>query len=677
MEASTPPSRGPCRPPSPALVVIDRVDTDPSPGHTSNDVDARARNAAQSRSRSRRPSNVSVQQLRRIATALWAPRSYRQWKSPILMIAFLFLGFGTHRWGFLQPGESTPVSDCHPLDAQIRSLKPYVSIGTACAFLAQLALTSSVWRSYTQWLWRSVYSHNGWTINGLNKAFSADTAPSSIFSCNMLRNFRLGPFMALFAWCLILPSFFTPAALFVYPSVETVAAEESVPYLAIANSSAGSDFAYSPPRNSSTTKFKDDTSRIFTGPRTVLTLLAGATASQGEILPIQGPTNHSAYSVDFYGPIVKCGDANQTAVSGIERLLSEHMAIPKGTTRQVDSAYFGFVPVWNTTGDLIALSQPRYQEPSNGTNELWMTFQRYTLGGAGERTRARIFQVCRLYNATYDLSLKWDRGRQIVNGSYSVREEITFPRDRRGEVSDMASHAYAAFMWTLTDQLVGSFGWFRRSGGSSDGHEDIAQFGAIESPIRHTSVLGSVDLDVYFDFNAIYGLYVHDNETEISGQRLQDKQLARNRTLAALIEELSYNMTVSLLHNKLLTHNTTRQVTRWNDVNRYGYNPMSLFIPYALANLVVLISAILGLVSFRHGTHPDKTFQDIANAAGEPLVTNNIRDFQAMPRQLSVDELLVSGDPGYLSPGSPVPTRSRAGSDSSRISAFVDPSSQS
>lgn len=45
-----------------------------------------------------------------------------------------------------------------------------------------------------------MYSHNGWTINGLNKAFSADTAPSSIFSCNMLRNFRLGPFMALFAW---------------------------------------------------------------------------------------------------------------------------------------------------------------------------------------------------------------------------------------------------------------------------------------------------------------------------------------------------------------------------------------------------------------------------------------------------------------------------------------------
>ena len=28
------------------------------------------------------------------ATSLWTPRSYRQWKSRILMVAFLFLGFG-------------------------------------------------------------------------------------------------------------------------------------------------------------------------------------------------------------------------------------------------------------------------------------------------------------------------------------------------------------------------------------------------------------------------------------------------------------------------------------------------------------------------------------------------------------------------------------------------------
>jgi hypothetical protein len=48
---------------------------------------------------------------------------------------------------------------------------------------------------------------------------------------------------------------------------------------------------------------------------------------------------------------------------------------------------------------------------------------------------------------------------------------------------------------------------------------------------------------------------VYDTErvTQISDERLQDKNRAKNRTLAALVEELSYNLTVSLMHNHLLT----------------------------------------------------------------------------------------------------------------------------
>jgi hypothetical protein len=354
--------------------------------------------------------------------------------------------------------------------------------------------------------------------------------------------------------CLVLQPFFTPAALFVHRGLNETTIEQQVPYLAIANSSVGRLFAYSPPRNSSTIKFRDDTSRIFAGPRTILSLLASATASQGTILPISSPTNHSAYSVSFYGPVVTCGDANKTTVPVIEDMLAQHMDIPKGNTRQVDSAYFAFVPVWNTTGDLIALSQPRYAEPSNGTNELWMTFQRHSFNASGSQVRNRIFQVCRLHNATFDVSLKWDRGSQLVNSTHEVHEQIEFPNDRRGEVSDMANHAYAAFMWVLTDQLVGSLGWFRQKDDEPDGDGGIAQFGALESPISHTSLLGSVDLDVYFDFNYIYELYRRDNETKLSPQRLQDKELARNRTLPVLVEELSSNLTISLMHNTLLTY---------------------------------------------------------------------------------------------------------------------------
>ncbi|KPM44202.1 hypothetical protein AK830_g2378 [Neonectria ditissima] len=551
--------------------------------------------------------------------ASWRPRTYQRWKSPALMVVFFLVGFGLSlcHCVFYPSLNGQIVGDSYRQEEKLR-------VGTACAFLAQLALTSSVWKSYTQWLWRAVYSSNTWTVQGLNKAFSVETSPFALLSPKMFKNFKLGAVMGFFAWCLILPPFFTPATLFVYPSGEVVTAKEQVPYLAIANSSAGSEFAYSPPMNSSTTKFKDDTSRIFTGPRTILTLLASAAASRGEILPIAAPSNHSAYSIDFYGPIVQCKDANATTVALMDRLLRQHMAVPKGTARQVDSAYFGFVPAFNSTGDLVALSEPRYQGPSNAANELWMTFQQYVLDSKRGRVRTRAWQVCRLHNATYDLRFEWDRGVQNLTGSYKVGETVGFPRDRPGDVSDMASHAYAAFMWALTDHLVGSFAWFKQGNisGTNDnsGLGRAAQFGAIESPIRQTSVLGSVDLDVFFDFNAIYGLYASDNEKSLSRQRLQDKALAKNRTLAVLIEELSFNTTVTLLYNRLLTDNSTREVTRWNDVNRYGYLATSLFIPYALANLIAFAAVVLGIVSFYYEAFPDKTFQDIASAAADPHV---------------------------------------------------------
>lgn len=73
------------------------------------------------------------------------------------------------------------------------------------------------------------------------------------------------------------------------------------------------------------------------------------------------------------------------------------------------------------------------------------------------------------------------------------------------------------------------------------------------------------------------------------------------------------------------SYNTTGLVTVWEEVNRYGYMPNSLFIPYALANLFCLITVFLGLVSFyRHGAMPDKKFQDIASAAEDPEVGESL-----------------------------------------------------
>lgn len=322
-----------------------------------------------------------------------------------------------------------------------------------------------------------------------------------------------------------------------------------MPTLTIANASTFSEFAFSIP--TSRTRLSDDNSKVFAGPRTILSLLSTATASLGRILPIKPPYNHSSYSVQFDGPIVQCDQANSSAATAIDSLLRDKMAISDGVANETENVYYAFVPAFDAAGRLMALSKPRLQYPSNATNQLWMTYLRYAIDLNGNHIRERDYQVCQLYNATYDLTLEWDGGIQHVSPSYKVHEAVHFPNKQPDPVSGMSRHAYSALFWALTNQVVGSFGWFEEVD-RSDGIA-AAQFGVIDTPISRTSLLGSSDLDLFFDLDNQKGWSERTNTTELSDQRLQDKALARNRTLAVLIEELSFNTTVSLLNNELLT----------------------------------------------------------------------------------------------------------------------------
>jgi hypothetical protein len=58
-------------------------------------------------------------------------------------------------------------------------------------------------------------------------------------------------------------------------------------------------------------------------------------------------------------------------------------------------------------------------------------------------------------------------------------------------------------------------------------------------------------------------------------------------------------------------------VTEWQDVNRYGYNPYGLWIPYALVSLFTFVTVIIGTIAFFSGgakPNPGHKFQDIVGA---------------------------------------------------------------
>lgn len=66
-----------------------------------------------------------------------------------------------------------------------------------------------------------------------------------------------------------------------------------------------------------------------------------------------------------------------------------------------------------------------------------------------------------------------------------------------------------------------------------------------------------------------------------------------------------------------------------NPVNRYGYKPQGLFIPYALATFFSLVVVLLGLYSFiRDGVNPDRRYEDIVAAVGDSDTARVIKSRQ-------------------------------------------------
>jgi hypothetical protein len=79
--------------------------------------------------------------------------------------------------------------------------------------------------------------------------------------------------------------------------------------------------------------------------------------------------------------IVQCNSANSSVATQVENLLKDLMAIPLGTAKETINVYYGFV-----------------------------------IDSGGNRIQERHYQVCRLYPASYDLQLEWDRGVQNFKG---------------------------------------------------------------------------------------------------------------------------------------------------------------------------------------------------------------------------------------------------------------------
>ena len=293
----------------------------------------------------------------------------------------------------------------------------------------------------------------------------------------------------------------------------------------------------------------------FLGPRTIISRLSTATATQGEILPIQPPFANASYALEFFGPAVQCSQPNATTIKIIHDLRLVSVQSFKGTLIEEANYYFSFVPDLSNLGNASApddgvglLPITRLQQPESASNQLWMAYTRNVSDPNGTRYTADHYSICQLYNASYSINLTFEEGTQTIQDMGTrLLNTVDYPQ-LSTNYSDalMTQHAYSAVMWALTDLLTGSMGIFTET--TSETSNIPTNFSEITTQIEHTSLLGSSDLDAFFDANH----YLSSTNNSLSDQRLQDIALAGNQTLDVLIPELCYNMTISFMSNPLL-----------------------------------------------------------------------------------------------------------------------------
>jgi hypothetical protein len=353
--------------------------------------------------------------------------------------------------------------------------------------------------------------------------------------------------------CMPIPSLFTPATLFVNPTYQTFPSTGPVRILNIDNSAYANYFMYSAPADGLNSTIEQLASQMFLGPRTIVDRLAVATAAGGVILPITPPYVNASYEIHFQGPWVQCAKANDTQVATLDQLISQQMQTQDNITQLVN-AYYAYVPNLSAP-DQAGIIVDRLQQPSNGSNELWLSFKRNGTGYTSDPVLTcpiTEYRICKLYNANYDLTFTFMEGNQMVEGYPPTNlTEVAYPVLNLTAPSDLVQLAYSAYMWAFTNQLVGSMGFYNDT---STNKTTPAEYSEIKTGIGATSILGSSDLDCFFGTNSILPEIPGSTSytTTLSPQRQQDIDLAKNGTLDDLIPELAFNTTVSLMNDVLL-----------------------------------------------------------------------------------------------------------------------------
>lgn len=288
--------------------------------------------------------------------------------------------------------------------------------------------------------------------------------------------------------------------------------------------------------------------------RTIIRRLASATASLGNILSVPPPFVNSTYELEYYGPSVVCTEANSSVAMIIDNLRDADVREnSRGTLVEKSNYYYAIVPDLTTNTinmsspnhGVMAVPQLRSPQPQNASNQIWMAYSRYdgNVNANGMRATEDHYMTCQLFNASHTLRLSFEEGVQNISSQAQQNlNAVEYPNNNAASSDELfQQHSYSAVFLALSDLLVGYMGFFIQN------TSNPVNFTEIATELQYISLLGSSDLDAFFDSN-------HPGNTTIKDQRAQDIALAKNRTLEILVPELMFNITTSFMSSDLLSY---------------------------------------------------------------------------------------------------------------------------
>ncbi|KAK5681585.1 hypothetical protein LTS10_006118 [Elasticomyces elasticus] len=541
--------------------------------------------------------------------------------APTVMIAALLCGFlfalGHHLLYRGLAGRAVADQDWVALGASVSTQQINIAAGTALAFLAKASLVLAVSTAYTQAFWRAAKvqeSKKIMTLTQLDAAYSAlDNLLSVFTSPHWLRNPLLVS-VALTAWLIPIAAIVTPATLSVHsaPVTPTPSKAVYVPNLDLRSLAFSATIA-------GTGLSDGQTQYTYNGPSLAVQRVVGATALQGSILPISAPNPNATWTSTFTGPSLRCSSVQDDDMDKIKRNIANHtftskncytppvylswleadstLPFPSGTAEAASApaTYIALIP---------SLLRPSTEAPWNAAACGFVSKLSDARGWTSPLVPAGVDDntvlQCKLIEAEYHVDFDFINGAQNVNVSTTetgqeLRYTKQFYSNATFDDGFLRQLSYQSVLYAFNSWILGSI--------SSGLSEQIPLI--VNSSIMSTILLQAkemaylapqqADTTTQSVYRATLQQVLGDsNGTTYAGLMPPDTPTT-SQSLAAMIEELFSNITISLMSSAELQPNPLSATAPPPTNNTYFYSPLKLWLAYGLAIAFAAISMFLGL----------------------------------------------------------------------------------